>query len=95
MPDEPKLILKRAHGPARIEDDYDVLSAGEVVGRIFKSPMAKPCYRLTGLRQVSGTTTVPVNPLNCLTIGWLPRPYGRLNAPDGSQPIITGRRRRS
>jgi hypothetical protein len=40
MPDEPKLILKRAHGPARkLEDDYDVLFRGEVVGRIFKSSL--------------------------------------------------------
>ena len=39
------LILKRALGPDRMVDDYDVLSEGEVVGRILKSgPMAKPWF---------------------------------------------------
>jgi hypothetical protein len=37
-------IISRAC-PARTGDDYDVLSVGEVVGRIFKSPMAM-AYRI-------------------------------------------------
>jgi hypothetical protein len=45
MPDEPQLILKRALGPDRMVDDYDVLCEGEVVGHIFKSgPLTKPWF---------------------------------------------------
>jgi hypothetical protein len=40
MPDEPKLILKRSSLADAGFEDYNVLSEGKLVGRIFKSSAA-------------------------------------------------------